>query len=476
MDFTKLSDEELEIARFHCDESLLYFTRFWFKVLRNNKFIVNWHHGEICSKLEQIQNYSILYLGINIPPRFSKTELAAVNFIARGIGMNPSGNYLYITASDDLRSETSIRIREIVSHPYFAKMYGVEMKPDQQSKNLWRTKQGGGLKTATIGGQITGFGAGQMVEHDMELNDYVRDFEGCIVLDDINKIDDAEKQNANNDKVLRVIGNTILSRKNSSDTPIINIQQRAGLDDATAYFNELFDIPNNPKAENIIFPVLIEGESLWPWKMPIEEINRIKDHPKTKLTFQSQYMQDPRPDLEKLLFPEEEIKRYKDFPEGEYFEFSFIDPADEGTDNYAQPIMRVYPDLQRVYVHDAIFNQENLTIQEPFVISKVKEHKIREICIETNSFGAYFKRRLIELLPDITIFGKPSISNKLVRMINYSGIVKAYFYFPEQPNHTLSKFMTQMFKITKTSKKEDDAPDSICGAAEYLEKFHQLFI
>ena len=61
-------------------------------------------------------------------------------------------------------------------------------------------------------------------------------------------------------------------------------------------------------------------------------------------------------------------------------------------------------------------------------------------------------------------------------MINYSGIVKAYFCFPEKPNPVLEKFMFQMFKITKTAKKEDDAPDSICGSAEYLEKFHHLFI
>ena len=473
MDFSKLSDEELKIARFHCDESLLFFTRFWFKVLRNNKFIVNWHHEEICRKLELIQTYSLLYLGINIPPRFSKTELAAVNFIARGIGMNPSGNYLYITASDDLRSETSIRIREIVSHPYFTKMYNVEMKPDQQSKNLWRTKQGGGLKTATMGGQITGFGAGQMVDHEQGIDDYVRDFEGCIVLDDINKIDDAEKQNANNDKVLRVIGNTILSRKNSSDTPIINIQQRAGIDDATAYFNDLFDVGNNPKAENIIYPVLVKGESLWPWKMPIDEIERIKNHPKTKFTFLSQYMQDPKPDSITLVFPDE-FKTYSALPDQAHpLTIAFGDTADEGNDNFAMPICKVYGN--RVYLVDVIFDQQNLSIQEGAVIGKVKEHGIKNIVIETNSFGAYFKRRLIEQLPNIDIYGQNAKANKMGRILSYAGLIKLYLYVPETPNEATERFLKQVFKLKKTDTKEDDAPDSLAGLFAHLERFHQIF-
>ena len=122
--------------------------------------------------------------------------MAAVNFIARGIGMNPTSNWLYITASDELRAQTSVSIRDIVQHPYFKIMYGVELKQDQNGKNLWRTSKGGGLKTATIFGQITGFGAGQMIDHDKDLEDYLREFEGCIVLDDINKIDDSGQENA----------------------------------------------------------------------------------------------------------------------------------------------------------------------------------------------------------------------------------------------------------------------------------------
>ena len=254
IDFNNLTRQHLIHARKECDKSLLYFTRFWFRVLRGVKFTTSWHHDEIAKELDNIEKYDLELLSINIPPRHSKTALAAVNFIARGIGMNPKSNWLYITASDELRSQTSVEIRDIVEHPYFYIMYGVKLKKDQNSKNLWRTTQGGGLKTATIFGQITGFGAGQMTNFGEDLSDYLRTFEGAIVLDDINKTDDSEAMNATSDKVVRTLANTVLSRKNSRDTPIINIQQRTGENDATAFFMEFYQ-GKEDKAKFLIYPV-----------------------------------------------------------------------------------------------------------------------------------------------------------------------------------------------------------------------------
>lgn len=487
MNFDSLTRNELLTARIECDKSLIFFTKFWFRVLRGSKFIINDHHHVIADHLRMIENYEIELLNINIPPRFSKTELAAVNMIARGIGMNPCSNWLYITASDELRAQTSVSIRDIVQHPYFKIMYGVELKRDQNGKNLWRTEKGGGLKTATIFGQITGFGAGQMIDHsaeNKELEDFIRDFEGCIVLDDINKIDDTGQDNANNEKVLRVLFNTVLSRKNSSDTPIINIQQRAGMNDATAILQEFYE--GNPKAKFLVMPVVSkEGKPLWDWKLSLSDIHNLKNNPKTAHIFETQYMQDPQ-HLEGQLFPKGAFKTYSEFPgdyvneEGnlvteDYFNFAFADPADEGSDNFAMPISRVYPRLNRVYLFDAIFDQCNLTIQEGQVVGKCKEHNIRKLVVETNAAGAYFKRRLDELMPGVEVYGQWSKANKMSRMLATAGLVKAHVYVPENPNPTVQKFLNQVYKLLNTSKKEDDAPDSLCGAVAHLEMRYGMF-
>jgi len=179
-------------------------------------------------------------------------------------------------------------------------------------------------------------------------------------------------------------------------------------------------------------------------------------------------------ELEGQVFPQSSLKRYKEFPENtEYFTITFIDSADEGEDHFSMPIARVYGN--RVYITDAIFDQDNLTIQEGQVQSKVKEHKISNIVVETNSFGAYFTRRLRELLPGIEIFGQFAKANKMARILANSGLVKMYFYFPDKPNATLQKLMDQATKLLKTDNENDDAADSLAGLAAFLEKYHGLF-
>jgi PBSX family phage terminase large subunit len=179
-------------------------------------------------------------------------------------------------------------------------------------------------------------------------------------------------------------------------------------------------------------------------------------------------------ELEGQVFPESSLKRYKEFPENmEYFTIAAIDTADEGSDNFSTPIARVYGN--RVYVFDAIFDQENLTIQEGQVQGKVKECRINEIVIETNSFGAYFMRRLRELLPTIEIFGQYAKANKMGRILANAGLIKMFFYFPENPNPVLKKFIDQVVAILKDSKDKDDAPDSLAQLCAYLEKYHGLF-
>jgi len=179
-------------------------------------------------------------------------------------------------------------------------------------------------------------------------------------------------------------------------------------------------------------------------------------------------------EVDGLVFPKSSLKRYSEFPENvNYFTIAFADCADEGQDNFAMPIARVYGD--RVYIFDAIFDQLNLTIQEGQVQSKVKECNISNLVIESNSFGAYFGRRIRELMPQLEVFGQYAKANKMGRILANSGLIKNNFYFPENPNDTLQKFIDQVTRLMKTSKDKDDAADSTVGLCQYLEKYHGLF-
>lgn len=470
--------KEIKVARVLCDEDLMFFTRFFYKLLHGTKFIVNWHHYKIAEALTQVANYELKFLNINEPPRYSKTE-QAINFIAQNLGKNPAGNYLYITASDDLRNQFSVAIRDIITHPVYYQMYGVELKKDQNSKNLWRTKQGGGLKTATIFGQITGFGAGQMIDHTQaqerafrELEDYIRTFEGSIVLDDINKIGDALSLNANNDKANARIFDTVLSRVNSKDTPIINFQQRVGLNDATAQLLEHFK--DDPGVKSIVLPILYDGLPLWEWKHNLDDIKALEESPKLAPIFDAQYMQDPK-ELKGLMYTR--FRTYETDPildKDKKIRKAYIDTADTGSDRLCAIIYDEYP--YGNYVLDILFTDKPMEYTEPKTAELLTKWEVDTAIIEGNNGGRGFSRtveRLCRAMGNIKtyFFSFHQTDNKQVRIFTNSAAVQNLLFYPVGWDKLYPEYHAQMTKYKKNGgNKHDDAPDASTGSVEFRGK------
>lgn len=460
----EFSDAEIILMRVKCDKSLLFFTRLFYKLLRGNKFIVNDHHEELSKHFQDVKDYKVKLLNINIPPRHSKTELA-LNFIARGIGENPSSNWLYISASDELRAEASIRIRDIITHPVYVRMYNVNLKKDQNSKNLWRTSKGGGLKTATIFGQVTGFGAGQMTDFskvNKDTLDFVRDFEGCSVWDDLNKTEDSEAENANNDKVSRVIFNTLLSRENSYDTPVIHIQQRTGMSDATSSLMEHYGTGDD-RYRFVIMPIIkSNGEPLWKNKFPIEEINKLKNSPRTSHVFDSQYMQDPSPSKD-IVFPSKDLSYFSmDELNTNNIEYRLgaIDVADEGTDSFSFPSGVLIG--HNFYVTEWIFTKDNTEITLPTTASVINRNRLDTTIVETNNHGSVFYKNLLNMV-NTHVGGVVNTNNKHGRIIQESQNIRLNFLFRSDidTNSDYYKAMIELTRYAKQKGKRDDAPDAL---------------
>lgn len=452
-----------------CINSLLYFTQHFHKILRGTNFIINFHHGIVCDELQKLEDYKTIFLNVNIPPRFSKTELAAINFIARGLGKNPKANYLYITSSDELRSETSVRIRDIISCEEYKEMFGVELKKDQKAKNLWRTDQGGGLKTATIFGQITGFGAGQMIQKNEDLEYYIRDFEGSIILDDINKVSDSEDLNMKNTKANEIIFSTILSRKNSKDTPIVNIQQRVSIEDASASLLNFYN--NNKRKVNLVLPVIYNKKPLWEWKLNMDDISELENSPETSNIFQTQYMQNPQI-KEGLVFPIGDLKRFKlsDLNDAiNYKRTSAIDTADGGTNYYSH--IDSYEALNKYYIVDVIFNKLILSNNQPLTEAQFEKHNIENCVLEINKEGSSYKNNLADDNPNVNIYGKWNSPKKLTRILAQAGWILENCYFREdyEKGSDYDKFMKNLTSFVKEGRnKNDDAPDSMALLAWYI--------
>lgn len=304
-----------EVIKQKCEQDHLFFTRVFFKDRNNQKFLVNWHHQLISEDLDRVIKGEIENLVINLPPGGSKTEIAIINFIARGLAINPNARFLHISSGDDLALLNSQTARDIVQSDLYQQLWKMDIANDSKAKKRWNVmidgKKAGGVYAVSLGGQITGFRAGHMADG----------FQGAILLDDILKADSIYSEAEVNAANRRLIG-TVKSRKANPKTPTILIMQRLGMKDPAAF------IQNNNLSGKWTFriiPALIDDEyvsklpkhiqdmiepserdnkgrfSYWSYKEPLDELlaletgagNDAAGNKVSRFTFAAQYMQNP---------------------------------------------------------------------------------------------------------------------------------------------------------------------------------------
>ena len=286
-----------EVAR--CRTDLLTFTKTTFKARKNIDFIENWHHQKICEALEKVFIGKIKRLIINMPPRYSKTELAVLNFIAWSMGNVPDCEFIHASYSKRLATNNTWGARSIMTHECYAEIFGLpKFRMDSNAKDEYRTEQGGCVYAAGSDGTITGYGAGKM-------RDY---FGGAVIIDDPHKAGEATSA-VMRKNVIDWFHNTVESRVNSPDTPIIIIMQRLHEEDLSGY---LLKGGNGEKWEHLNIPAIDEkGNPLWPYKHSIEKLHEMeKANP---YVFAGQYMQSPAP-LGGGMFKEKFFKYYDLLP------------------------------------------------------------------------------------------------------------------------------------------------------------------
>lgn len=303
-----LTPEQLEAARAEtlrllCLEDHLFFTRHFFKHREGIKFQVNWHHKEMANAIQRVIDGTCKRLIINVPPGSSKTEMAVINLIARGLAINPRARFLHLSYSSDLAELNSAKAKELVTSKEFQDLFPVPIKTDSKARGRWNVTDikgisiGGCYATSTLG-QVTGFRAGHMAEG----------FQGCIIIDDpLKPVDSLSK--VKRDAVNNAFINTVQSRKASPDTPIIVIMQRLADEDLTGF---LLNGGDGKEWEHVCIPAINEeSESYWPKKEPLESLLQLKE--KGNFTFEGQYQQRPYV-LGGELIRGEWFGRYTDLP------------------------------------------------------------------------------------------------------------------------------------------------------------------
>lgn len=276
---------------------LLEFARYFYPDREGVAFIEGAHHRVIAGALDKVLAGEISRLIITVPPGYTKTELAVVNFIAKGFQINPGARFIHATFSDDLARENSDKIRQLLALERFQSLCPISIRSDTNAKDRWKTEDGGGLLAKAAGGPITGFRAGYMDKSK---------FTGALIVDDPLKPDDAFSP-AKRLAVNRRAANTFRSRLAHDDVPVVVIMQRLHGDD---FAGHLLTGGSGDKWHHLDLPVLIDRGAeypaewthgipiehdlpdgpLWPEKHSEAEIEIIKSD---AYTFASQYMQRP---------------------------------------------------------------------------------------------------------------------------------------------------------------------------------------
>lgn len=294
--------------------SHLAFTRKFFVEKEGQPFSVAPFHPVICDTLDQVFAGKIKRLIINIPPGYGKTELAVINFIARGFAINPRSRFIHASYAEPLALDNSTKVKDVINLDGYQAHWPVKMRLDQNAKGLWRTTAGGHLRAAAAGQPITGFRAGILAEPG---------FTGAMVIDDPLKPDDASS-----DTTRKFINarweSTFKSRLAHEDVPVIVIMQRLHVDDFVAHLLE-----NSGEHWHLLkLPVLVDGQGeapagdvtliphglpdgpLWEQKHSLEQIKILQGAPHV---YAGQYAQEPTVDGGNLfkpgLFP-----RYEEIP------------------------------------------------------------------------------------------------------------------------------------------------------------------
>lgn len=287
------TQDELAVIRLKCENDFSFFVRFMFYHQYNVKFRFSWHHTKICKTLEDVFLGKITHLIVNMPPRYSKTELIVKLFSAWCFMKNSSCEFIHLSYSDPLALSNSNAVKDIIKSDAFRLLWpNIVIRTDMDSKKAWGTSEGGVFYATSAGGSVTGFGAGKV---DEKKPDGSFNFGGAIIIDDPLKPDDA-KSNVKRKSVNDRWDETIKSRTNNDSTPVIVVMQRLHDDDFCGML--LGDDSGEYNWYVLNLPAILdEGEeterALWPDKHSIEKLKLMRK--KNPYVFNGQYMQSPAP-------------------------------------------------------------------------------------------------------------------------------------------------------------------------------------
>lgn len=479
-DFPTLEEISRELHKRDLLDSHLSFTQEMFYAKEGMEFLVAQFHRVLCDTLDKVLEGEIKRLVINVPPGYGKTELAVINFIARGFALNPKSRFIHASYAEPLALDNSSKVKDTLSLEEFQKYWPIQLRKDTTAKGLWRTTEGGGLRAASAGSPITGFRAGYMDPDE---------FTGALIIDDPLKPDDALSEKLRKFINARYM-NTFRSRLAHEGVPVIVIMQRLHVEDFSAH---LLNGGSGEKWHHLCLPVEItdnnyedfshsipieydlEEGPLWTEKHDEEQIEQLSND---DYVTQAQYYQRPTA-LGGSIFKEEMIELYgmDDIPEMQY-RFLVADTAltAKTSSDYTAIGCYGWSKTKRLYLLDLLHIKKEVPEMELAAVAfylkqldlppheMVRMGNIRKFLIENKSSGIGLIQRLKKKrVPVVSVErtrDKVARSLDTTPYLSVSPLMLPDFY----PWHKTVK--KEMLGFTHLGSLNDDIVDTIMDAVE----------
>lgn len=257
------------LDRIDADESFVGFVRAFWPILEPSTPLAwGWALDAVCEHMEAVYRGDIKRLVIAIPPGMAKSMISSVMFPAWVWTKSPGFRILGFSYSEHLSLRDSRKMKQLIESDRYTSWYPhVKLESDQRSAGMYSNTEKGFRMATSVGGTVTG------ARGDL------------LILDDPISVGQADSE-AEREKALRFMTETLPTRVNNEDSRIMIIAQRIHEMDPSGWVMSQYK-----NWDRLVLPMFYE-----------------KDHPtpsKTALGFV-----DPRKEEGELLFPERFSKKY----------------------------------------------------------------------------------------------------------------------------------------------------------------------
>ncbi|MEH6835442.1 phage terminase large subunit [Falsihalocynthiibacter arcticus] len=418
----------------------------------------------MCYALQNVAAGREQRLMISIAPRHLKTICGSVLLPAFVLGREPSQKIIVVSYGKDLAREHGEQFRKLITSNVYRKLFpNLKIDAKHNRNEHVKTTAGGGRKTVSMGGGVTGFGA------------------DLIIIDDLGKPSEM-RHDTYRQELRDYFDQTLFSRLNDKRSGrIVSIQQRLHQDDFPAYLLEkerfthlclpsIAEVPETIPLYNRRQFIRHPGDLL----NPVREPQRVLDQIKSDIgsfAFQAQYQQNPQVGESEFLSMSD-LHLVDTLPDERNFlrrVQSWDTAAKDGPRcDYSVGLTFGWHEAEKVWY---LLNVYRKRVDYSELLDAVKLERKRwradRVLIESSAMGIYILQAMRKQASGV-YHNVNVVSSKLDRFIPQTDWIKSGHFVIPTDKPWFNEFRRELLAFPDSS--NDDQVDALTQFAEYMRR------